>query len=133
MNAGVLDAKVPGFFAGAHNMPDGTPSGRLVYINDVSDKYELAIYDPANLEKARVIGMTIESIRTGDTRVRGVTIGRAPFDHGKLNYGVKLYLPHISDGEPGVLTTASTSGIIVARAARGNWVYFYPFLSTSLA
>lgn len=134
VNAGTLDARAPGLFMDNHQIPDGTDSGRLVYMdpNTSPQKLALAIYDPGSLNKARVIGITIEGTRAGVTKIRGVTYGRAPFNHGRLNYGTKLYLPHISDGEPGVLTTASTSGIVMARAARGDWIYFFPFFSASI-
>lgn len=131
-NVTIISNKAAGLMSRQHVLPANTPAGTLIY--EVAGSHVAkAIHDILNIEKARCIGMTIESTRAGINRVRAVTMGRAPFAHGLLNYGTKLYLPSILDGVAGVLTTVATSGIVVARAARGNWVYFYPSVSASLA
>lgn len=130
-NADRISDKAAGIMSRGHSMADGVPAGTLIYEISAGSVAE-AIHDVANIEKARCIGMTIESVRAGVSRVRAVTMGRAPFNHGLLNYGTKLYLPSVINGVAGVLTTRTTSGIVVARAARGNWVYFYPSVSASL-
>ena len=130
-NAGKLSVRMGGMMSRVHGMSDGVPAGTLIY-EQATGGVAKAVHDVLNIEKARCIGMTIESIRSGINRVRAVTVGRTPFNHGLLNYGTKLYLPSITDGVAGVLTTVNTSGIVMARAARGNWVYFYPSVSASL-
>lgn len=130
-NSDVLEANAAGMLSRVHAMADGTPAGTLIYETAAANVAE-SVHDVANIEKARCIGMTIESVRAGVSRIRAVTMGRAPFNHGLLTYGTKLYLPSIIDGVAGILTVVSTSGIVVARAARGHWVYFYPSVSASL-
>lgn len=132
-NADRLDDILPGMFVGPHTMAVDTPPGTLVHVDPSTGKYKEAIFDNSGeIKTARVVGMTIERVRTGIADIRGVTIGRAPFNHGGLNYGTLLYVPDVSNGVAGVLTPLATSGIPVARAARGNWVYLFPFLSASL-